>query len=538
MNQGFYRKIAYLLGLAALLWPLSWIGAPSTVDSVGGKLAQLRSDAKMGQGDIGAIDPGSEALRMALLGLRGPALAWMWHLANEYKKVEDWSQFRATLDQIARLAPHFVKVWQFQAWNLTYNVSVELDDYRDRFYYVKEGIQYLKRGIGYLRDNPVLLDDLGWFCGNKVGRADEHFWYRKLFRLDPALYPPDATVANRDNWLVSRQWYEQAISAVDDKGQSLGAKNPVTFFDSPARSQMSYAEAIQEEGVYQSLWKSAWEEGGRLWAEYARRPMLSTNGYLIQLGELEKYEALAKEKRSELEALQPGIVDAMRAEIDAKLTPRQRQLLAAMPAEPTPEDTKLQQEALEMTDLTTDEIAARIAKELPDKAAEARRLAKEINDAESISRSISTDRDVANFEYWRLRCAIEQTPEALKARELALEGKRAFQDEGDLSRARRLYEDSFVQWDAALEQFPELTPDSTMGSDIMDFIDAYNKVLEQSDLSLADKEVGDRFPLWRIVEANDGQRKYQQALDAHNARATGLPPRMKPPINPEDGFLY
>ena len=126
-----------------------------------------------------------------------------------------------------------MKVWQYQAWNLTYNVSVELDDYRDRFYYVKQGIQYLREGIDYLRDNPTLLDDLGWFHGNKVGRADEHVEYRQMYKLDDDLHAADTPAADRDNWLASRKWYELAISAVDDRNQPLGTKNPVTFYDSP-----------------------------------------------------------------------------------------------------------------------------------------------------------------------------------------------------------------------------------------------------------------------------------------------------------------
>ena len=42
------------------------------------------------------------------------------------------------------------------------------------------------------RDNPTLLDDLGWFTGNKVGRADEHVIYRQLFKLDEDLNPRTA----------------------------------------------------------------------------------------------------------------------------------------------------------------------------------------------------------------------------------------------------------------------------------------------------------------------------------------------------------
>ena len=544
MNQSFYRKIGYLLALVLLLWPMSWLGAPSTrggpgmPDNPGGKLAQLRTEAMLGQAEIGQIDPASETIRMATLGLRGMAVTMLWNKANEYKKVEDWTAFRATLEQLARLQPYFVKVWQYQAWNLTYNVSVELDNFRDRFYYVKQGIQYLKSGIVYLRDNPTLLDDLGWFCGNKVGRADEHFWYRQMFKADEDLHAADTPMANRDNWLVSKEWYELAISAIDDKKKPLGTKNPVTFFDSPARSQMSYAEAIQEEGTLVSQWKSAWQEGARLWRDYANRDMPSTEGFLVRMGDQEKYEADVQEYIKKLDELSPGLTEKMKVEAEAALTAEQKRLVIAMPAEPTEEESKLQQEALAALDITPFEVASRIAKDDAGKASEARKLATQVDEANRRIRSISTDRDVANFEYWRLRCEIEQTDDALRARELALEAKREFQDEANLEKARALYEQSFVLWARALDAFPGLTPDSTMGSDLMEFVDEDAQVLTQLDLSLADKEVGDQFALWRVVEANDSERKYADAIVARQERVTGVKPGgADAAINPADGLI-
>jgi hypothetical protein len=142
-----YRKGVYLALLAVVALPLAWLGMPSTRDDAGGKLAELRTEHKLGQADLGAIDPASEAMRLATLGGRGFVVTMLWNKANEEKKTEDWTSFQATLEQLARLQPYFVKVWQYQAWNLSYNVSVEVDNVRDRFFYVKQGINYLKEGI-------------------------------------------------------------------------------------------------------------------------------------------------------------------------------------------------------------------------------------------------------------------------------------------------------------------------------------------------------------------------------------------------------
>jgi hypothetical protein len=539
-NALLYRKIAYLTAFVVLAIPIIWLGAPSTREDSGGKLAQLRSEARLGQADLGAIDPASETIRLATLGLRGIAVTMLWSKANEYKKTEDWSAFQSTLEQLARLQPYFIKVWQYQAWNLSYNVSVEVDNYRDRFYYVKQGIQYLKEGIDFNRDNPTLLDDLGWFCGNKVGRADEQLFYRRLFKQDEDLHFPDEPTT-RDNWLVSKLWYNQALRSIDVGGQSLGTKNPTTFFDSPARSQMSYAEAIESEGIFGQQAKRAWAEGARLWREYGTREMPSTEEFLIKLVDDKRWQQEANDLRKELEALSPGLADTMKEEAIASLSSEQRRVWETPPASPTPDESKAMDEAAHATDITVEEIADRIAKDKPEEAAEAQRLAEEIRQANRRASLIETNREVANYEYWRIRCDLEQTPEALEARRLAHDAHRQFEEVGALVPARDLFERSFDQWAAALAQFPELPADSTTGSDLMDVVDEYVNVLKQLELSLEDEEVADRFPLWDLLKANNGQRKYDAAIAAYDARMSGKPaPKPvssgKSLINPADAI--
>ena len=173
-------------------------------------------------------------------------------------------------------------------------------------------------------------------------------------------------------------------------------------------------------------------------------------------------------------------------------------------------------------EVTVPKVAARIAKDHPDKAAKAQSLATRIEEANRRANLISSNRDVANYEYWRIRCDMEQTPEALKARELAHQAEGDFK-EGATEEAAKLYEQSFVEWKKVLDQFPEMPRDSTTGGDLMEFIEDYARVLEQLDLSLEDEDVANRFALWDILEVNDQQRKFAAAIEAHEARQAGLP---------------
>ena len=512
-HRSLSRKITYLVLIAVLLFPISQLGAPATTDNDGGRLAQLRTEYDLGQSDLGDIDPASETIRLATLGLRGVAVSMLWTKANEYKKKEDWTNFSATLDQLAKLQPYFIKFWQYQAWNLTYNVSVELDDVRDRFYYVKRGIDFLKKGIKYNRDSPYLLAELGWFNGNKIGRADEHEEYRRLYKADDDFHKDsNRTREQRDNWLVSRDWYEQSVSAVDDKKKSLGQKNPTTFYANPGRSQINYAEAIEDEGTFGEKAKSAWATAGRMWRDYGNRDLQSSQGFNIRLADIDRLKEESQVLEKQLQELSDDARTKAIAAKRAALTPEQMAVLELPSTGLTEEQSQLRYEAEQLLEVTPSDIADQIAKETPQKAADARRLAKKALENFNRIRLTDNNRDVVNYEFWRICCALEQTSEALKARELAYAARRVFKNDADLLEAKRLYEESFAQWKKTLDAFPELPPDSVTGSDIMEYVEQYSTVLQQLDLSLADDEVGGKFPLWDVVAAHDSGQDYTEGL--------------------------
>ena len=143
MNQSLTRKITYIAGIALLLFPLFRLGQPATAENAGGKLAQLREEHNLSQNRIGEIDPVSEAIKLATLGMRGVAVVVLWDKASEHKKKEDFDNFRLTLEQLTKLAPNFLTFWEFQAHNISYNTSVEYDGYLDRYRWVKDGIKFI-----------------------------------------------------------------------------------------------------------------------------------------------------------------------------------------------------------------------------------------------------------------------------------------------------------------------------------------------------------------------------------------------------------
>ncbi len=136
-RQRFIRKIVYACVIAALLLP-AVVAQPAgkRPRPTAARLAKCAPNTTSARPQLGEIDPASETIKLATLGMRGVAANLLWQKANDYRKTEDWVNLSATLEQIAKLQPNFVSVWIFQGWNLSYNISVEFDDYHDRYYWV------------------------------------------------------------------------------------------------------------------------------------------------------------------------------------------------------------------------------------------------------------------------------------------------------------------------------------------------------------------------------------------------------------------
>ena len=257
------ETLAALVAIAALLVPLSVLSQPADSASPGGYLARLRTQFGLSQSNLGEVDPTSETMRLATLGLKNIAVTLLWDRANHYKKVEDWTNLSAALEQMTKLQPNFYSVWDFQAHNLSYNISVEFDDYHDRYAWVMKGIEFLRQGIAFNQREPRLLGRMGWFIGQKIGRADEKKQYRRLFKADDDFHErdrPGRTLPERDNWLVGREKY-LAAQQLADSGAPLKT-TALIFHSEPMMTAINYARAIEDDGIFGDVARDAWKLAG------------------------------------------------------------------------------------------------------------------------------------------------------------------------------------------------------------------------------------------------------------------------------------
>lgn len=270
------RKFIYGAGIAVLLIPIIGLGLPAGAEqransflSSGGMLAKLRTKYDLGESTLGDVDPSSSAMNLVLLGLRGPAASILRLEAEEMQSQKNWGKLKALVDTITLLQPHYVRVWQFQGWNLAYNVSGQWDATEDRFYWVKEGIKFQNKGIERNKQSCTLVWHTGQLFGRKIGYADEWKYYRQFFMVDPdpkfAPGPdPDINPDSQDNWLVAKRYYADANDVERAYKRPLPLMKEL-FRHYPARCQIDYASTQQKEGNFKTA--AAWEEAYRDWTE-------------------------------------------------------------------------------------------------------------------------------------------------------------------------------------------------------------------------------------------------------------------------------
>lgn len=518
-QKSFYRKLFYAGAIIALLFPLAWLSKPATIaEPEGGLLSQMRLEKGLSQANLGEIDPASETMKLATLGLRGVAVNLLWGKADEYKKKEDWTNLTATLEQLALLQPNFITFWKYQSWNVSYNVSVQFDDYRDRYYYVREGIDFLKQGIAKNQENsqiPQLLWDLGWFVGHKIGRADEYVQYRELFKNDDEFHGEDVPRGSdeRDNWLVSKMEYLNGVAAINERGKSIGKKSEKIYYSSPAKSQMNYAEAIEEEGSFDKG-QAAWRVSSDDWREFGDIVIEHSTGRKLRLGHEEELAAEVERLERQLDSLASDLRDEIETEKQAELTPEQREALEKPKEERSDVEWELAREAEQATEISDQEFVERLAKQEPELRKEAEILARQLADQRTNLIFTQRYKSDANYDYWALRAEFEQTDTAVEARRKMFQAKQAYADRQAAKESKQLYEQGFQKWRELVDTYPEMLDiDGVTGDDIMVFIVDYRKVL-----TALGETIPDDFPLWEVIENFDSEQEFVEELQERERR--------------------
>ncbi len=192
LQQVRQRKMIYFGAIVALftlsLMHREFIVKPQAL------YLQLRETAR------GEVELTSSAVRLLLTGSRGLAVTVLWYNAMDKQKKNEWHELELIVKSITKLQPYFITPWLYQSWNIAFNVAVESDQPRDKYYYVSRGLELLaegeRRNRGTRDDFVKEADDRATYPGNpelrhfmgftyqlKIGTSDERLTMRCLLEM-------------------------------------------------------------------------------------------------------------------------------------------------------------------------------------------------------------------------------------------------------------------------------------------------------------------------------------------------------------------
>ncbi len=521
----FGRKLIYLFILIGMLVPLYLLGQPSAGrGDAGGRLSEMRRDFNIAESDLGEISPASETMKLASLGLRGVAATLLWNKAHEYRVLHEWDRLKAALNNIALLQPHYDRVWEHQAHNLAYNVSIEFDDYRQRYEMVREGTEFLTRGVRQNRNAPRLIWYTGWFYGQKMGMSDEKRQFRRLFADDEVLHESlrqenidvdsaDALgpLSKPDNWLVGRLWLNHGYEMVDG-GIKIRRQTPLNFYETGPKWRIKHAEAIESEGILDYRAGDAWKKAGLDWEGFGQRSIETTSPFTIKLGELDELMRQRVERLEEFQELTGAAYDAEVEKLVEKL-PADLQKVYRKPESERSEEGK---EAIEsLGDYLVPDLE-KVAKSSDESVRlRAVSLVGEIADLEARAKKTDNYRNQINYEYWETLAQAEREERTVRARRKIYEAEEA-NAKAELDKAIGLYEEAFAIWAEIFDDYPILTIDDS-ADDLYESIRRYMIAIDSQTLP-------EDFPLTTFAEmmgqtGSVNSQQYQEVREAQRAKA-------------------
>ena len=158
MAGSWKTKIACLVTAAVCLAAL--IPVQARIDSLRETLAQ--------QKEMPRQLPVAAATSAVLGGFRGIAVDILWVQADAMINNKQFYQLATLYELISVLQPNFPAVWQFNAWNLAFNISAEWGRVEEKWDWVKQGLEFAQRGMEFNPDSPGLAFDIAFFYGIKI----------------------------------------------------------------------------------------------------------------------------------------------------------------------------------------------------------------------------------------------------------------------------------------------------------------------------------------------------------------------------------
>lgn len=259
MNRSRNRKIGYLLTIVVLFTLMIWVGR---------HLGNEQERLQIAQKSLGKVNPVSGTAQLVLGGFRGVAVTLLWNQVQEMQLKGQYFEIEPLVESITLLQPHFRRPWEFQAWNIAFNIAADWEAVKDKYYWVQRGIEFMKRATDTNRNSA----DLEWYVGymyfTRFGQSDEKTYFRQLFRESDDLEFVQAENGVKDNFLKARDWFVRANDICIKANKPPQRMSPHPFMCRPALSRSFYADFLAQEGTFGTPTSEAWRQAYREWVDF------------------------------------------------------------------------------------------------------------------------------------------------------------------------------------------------------------------------------------------------------------------------------
>ena len=118
---------------------------------------------------------------------RSLAIDYLWIRADTLKNAGQYFDALHLSRMICALQPNLASVWEFQAWNMSYNLAVAMPNPPERWNWVQAGFALLRdQGIPACPRNPNLYISLAGIFNDKIGstKDDFHWFYKQRLAFE------------------------------------------------------------------------------------------------------------------------------------------------------------------------------------------------------------------------------------------------------------------------------------------------------------------------------------------------------------------
>jgi hypothetical protein len=135
---------------------------------------------------------------VAMGAFRGLVVDVLWMRADRLKQQNQFFDAKQLAEWITILQPRFAQVWEFHAWNMSYNISAAIPatEPHERWRWVKNGYELLRdQGIVLNPKSIALYHELARIFHHKIGSVsdDAHKYYKLQLAeaMEPLIAPAD-----------------------------------------------------------------------------------------------------------------------------------------------------------------------------------------------------------------------------------------------------------------------------------------------------------------------------------------------------------